>query len=207
MLREGHRPPRSKAHVHFRDRCGRCLRQGSTRAGPSLDPRLDYRTLRPCPPARPDRRVGISTPADLPAIAFRPRLPAGNRNRRFGTRGSAEGSAPQAKRVLTRRKAANRPKALPRRSTTRAGKRTTVLTPCPYRTWRETTPKRRQVANPKKSGWGGIRTPGGISPTAVFKTAALDHSATHPNPCFCCILAVLMRFSFPICTMNCTTSH
>ena len=31
------------------------------------------------------------------------------------------------------------------------------------------------------SGWGGIRTPGGLSPTAVFKTAALDHSATHPE--------------------------
>lgn len=30
------------------------------------------------------------------------------------------------------------------------------------------------------SGWGGIRTPGRLSPTAVFKTAALDHSATHP---------------------------
>jgi hypothetical protein len=32
-----------------------------------------------------------------------------------------------------------------------------------------------------ESGWEGIRTPGGLSPTAVFKTAALDHSATHPN--------------------------
>ena len=31
-----------------------------------------------------------------------------------------------------------------------------------------------------ESGWGEIRTPGGLSPTAVFKTAALDHSATHP---------------------------
>jgi len=31
------------------------------------------------------------------------------------------------------------------------------------------------------SGWVGIRTPGGLSPTAVFKTAALDHSATHPK--------------------------
>jgi hypothetical protein len=31
-------------------------------------------------------------------------------------------------------------------------------------------------------GWGGIRTPGGLAPTAVFKTAALDHSATHPLP-------------------------
>jgi integrase len=31
-----------------------------------------------------------------------------------------------------------------------------------------------------RSGWEGIRTPGGLTPTAVFKTAALDHSATHP---------------------------
>ncbi len=30
------------------------------------------------------------------------------------------------------------------------------------------------------SGWGGIRTPVGLSPKAVFKTAAFDHSATHP---------------------------
>ncbi len=32
----------------------------------------------------------------------------------------------------------------------------------------------------EQSGWGGIRTPGTVSRTAVFKTAALDHSATHP---------------------------
>ena len=32
-----------------------------------------------------------------------------------------------------------------------------------------------------RSGCGGIRTPGGLSPTAVFKTAAFDHSATHPD--------------------------
>lgn len=30
------------------------------------------------------------------------------------------------------------------------------------------------------NGWGGIRTPGGLSPSAVFKTAAIVHSATHP---------------------------
>ena len=29
-------------------------------------------------------------------------------------------------------------------------------------------------------GRGGIRTHGGVSPTAVFKTAALNHSATLP---------------------------
>ncbi len=31
------------------------------------------------------------------------------------------------------------------------------------------------------SGWGGIRTPGPVSRSAVFKTAAFDHSATHPK--------------------------
>src|SRR5262245_24721937 len=30
-------------------------------------------------------------------------------------------------------------------------------------------------------GWGGIRTPGGREPTPVFKTGALNHSATHPT--------------------------
>ena len=30
-------------------------------------------------------------------------------------------------------------------------------------------------------GWGEIRTHGELAPTAVFKTAALNHSATHPN--------------------------
>jgi hypothetical protein len=29
-------------------------------------------------------------------------------------------------------------------------------------------------------GWGGIRTHGGLSPTPVFKTGALNRSATHP---------------------------
>ena len=33
------------------------------------------------------------------------------------------------------------------------------------------------------SGWGGIRTHGGVSPTPVFKTGALNHSATHPETC------------------------
>ena len=30
------------------------------------------------------------------------------------------------------------------------------------------------------SGWGGIRTHGTVTRTAVFKTAAFVHSATHP---------------------------
>ncbi len=33
----------------------------------------------------------------------------------------------------------------------------------------------------RHSGWGGIRTPGARKGSAVFKTAALDHSATHPK--------------------------
>ena len=33
----------------------------------------------------------------------------------------------------------------------------------------------------RNGGWGGIRTHGGLAPTAVFKTAALNHSATHPR--------------------------
>ena len=36
------------------------------------------------------------------------------------------------------------------------------------------------LAERDDGGWGGIRTHGGLSPTAVFKTAALNHSATHP---------------------------
>ena len=30
-------------------------------------------------------------------------------------------------------------------------------------------------------GWGGIRTHGRLAPTPVFKTGALNHSATHPS--------------------------
>ena len=30
-------------------------------------------------------------------------------------------------------------------------------------------------------GWGGIRTPGRREPPPVFKTGALNHSATHPQ--------------------------
>ncbi len=46
------------------------------------------------------------------------------------------------------------------------------------------------------SGWGAIRTRGGVTPTAVFKTAALDHSATHPSCCTrrTCVLSSLRRF-------------
>ncbi|MEY4565875.1 MAG: hypothetical protein RLY14_845 [Planctomycetota bacterium] len=32
----------------------------------------------------------------------------------------------------------------------------------------------------EESGWGGIRTPGSLSTTPVFKTGALNRSATHP---------------------------
>ena len=36
------------------------------------------------------------------------------------------------------------------------------------------------IASEKRSGWGGIRTHGTVTRTAVFKTAAFVHSATHP---------------------------
>ena len=32
-------------------------------------------------------------------------------------------------------------------------------------------------------GWGGIRTPGSLATSAVFKTVAFDRSATHPKLC------------------------
>ena len=65
----------------------------------------------------------------------------------------------------------------------------------------------------KKSGWGGIRTPGGLSPTAVFKTAALDHSATHPVRdsvllCWCRLLGVPGPASIRPCPCrNCPCSR
>ena len=49
-------------------------------------------------------------------------------------------------------------------------------------------------------GWWGIRTPGGVAPTTVFKTAAFDRSANHPklflsvfNLRFCALLVLLIR--------------
>ncbi len=55
-------------------------------------------------------------------------------------------------------------------------------TPCECATF--AIPRETQLLATKGlSGWEGIRTPGGLSPTAVFKTAALDHSATHPKGC------------------------
>lgn len=36
-------------------------------------------------------------------------------------------------------------------------------------------------------GWGGIRTPGSLATSAVFKTVAFDRSATHPELFFCFI--------------------
>ena len=39
-------------------------------------------------------------------------------------------------------------------------------------------------ARAQGGGWGEIRTHGELAPTAVFKTAALNHSATHPIPAF-----------------------
>src|SRR5262245_39891057 len=39
---------------------------------------------------------------------------------------------------------------------------------------------KRSTAETGAGGGGGIRTHGGVAPTAVFKTAALNHSATPP---------------------------
>jgi hypothetical protein len=43
-----------------------------------------------------------------------------------------------------------------------------------WSTWADTSGR-------KGGGWGGIRTPGEREPTPVFKTGALNHSATHPS--------------------------
>ncbi len=40
------------------------------------------------------------------------------------------------------------------------------------------TPKLREFFY---GGWGEIRTHGGVTPTPVFKTGALNHSTTHPH--------------------------
>jgi hypothetical protein len=50
----------------------------------------------------------------------------------------------------------------------------------------------------RESGWEGIRTPGGLTPTAVFKTAALDHSATHPNTYFVGLIDVFPGFWYRV---------
>jgi hypothetical protein len=39
-------------------------------------------------------------------------------------------------------------------------------------------------------GEGGIRTPGGLAPPTVFKTVAIDHSATSPFGCFVILVLV-----------------
>ncbi len=39
----------------------------------------------------------------------------------------------------------------------------------------------QQANSAMAGGWGGIRTHGGREPTPVFKTGALNHSATHPT--------------------------
>ena len=43
--------------------------------------------------------------------------------------------------------------------------------------------RRRWPWHVAAGGWGGIRTHGELAPTAVFKTAALNHSATSPCGC------------------------
>src|SRR4030095_12269340 len=55
-----------------------------------------------------------------------------------------------------------------------------------------------------KGGWGGIRTPGSLSTTAVFKTAALNHSATHP---FAGIISVIPALTFTTGGWPCPTTN
>jgi hypothetical protein len=43
--------------------------------------------------------------------------------------------------------------------------------------------RERRVTNEGAGGRGGIRTHEGLAPLAVFKTAALNHSATLPSLC------------------------
>ena len=42
-------------------------------------------------------------------------------------------------------------------------------------------PSQSTALPPILNFWGGIRTPGGVAPTTVFKTVAIDRSATHPK--------------------------
>jgi hypothetical protein len=50
-----------------------------------------------------------------------------------------------------------------------------------------------QVVDYKGNGGeGGIRTPGTLSGTPVFKTGAINHSATSPNLLITCCLAALL---------------
>lgn len=48
-------------------------------------------------------------------------------------------------------------------------------------------------------GWGGIRTPGGVASTAVFKTVAFDRSATHPKLFFRRSFQPAVLFAFRTC--------
>ena len=52
-----------------------------------------------------------------------------------------------------------------------------------------TVPRRDRFVIQALGGRGGIRTHGELAPTAVFKTAALNHSATLPRPELCDIAA------------------
>lgn len=51
------------------------------------------------------------------------------------------------------------------------------------------------ILNEINGGWGGIRTPGTISGSMVFKTTAIVHSATHPRRIKGGIVCLLMAKS------------
>lgn len=50
-----------------------------------------------------------------------------------------------------------------------------------------------RVRKKDDGGWGGIRTHGRLSPTPVFKTGALNRSATHPASALCAMARNLAR--------------
>src|SRR6476620_1413052 len=58
---------------------------------------------------------------------------------------------------------------------------------------------RRRMANEGFGGRGGIRTHEGLAPLAVFKTAALNHSATLPRFEIARLFCSPLRTNLPPC--------
>ena len=62
-----------------------------------------------------------------------------------------------------------------------AGSEGVTVKPLPADLLNVTVPPRQMFTNCSDGGQGGIRTHGKLSPTTVFKTVALNHSATCPR--------------------------
>ena len=64
---------------------------------------------------------------------------------------------------------------------------------------------------PKNSGGGGIRTPGGYHPTTVFKTVTISHSDTPPKSIFHKALALKYSLGKQVkntkCAVNCAGNN